>query len=168
MRLPLTAPELTGEKVVLRQLDRTVFDDYWRLLHDADVARWTGPAQPFSQSQVMQWLQTRGEQTDRLDWAIFERGVFAGEIVLNELDAENLSMNVRIAVLSEFQNRGLGSDAMRLVCEYALESLKLSEVTLGVMVENLRAQRSYEKCGFVAGEQYIEDGIAYLAMSLKP
>ena len=158
----MVAPSLNGSKVLIRQLDSSVFDDYWRLLHDEEVARWTGPSQSLTESKVLYWLQTRVEKDDRFDWAIFDSSTaaFAGEIVLNELDAENRSMNVRVALLTEFQNRGLGSEAMQLVCEYALESLKLGEITLGVMVENLRAQRSYKKCGFVPGEQYVEDGIA--------
>jgi RimJ/RimL family protein N-acetyltransferase len=166
--IPLVAPELSSSLVLLRQLDMSVFDDYREMLGDAEVSRWTGPAGPFSDEQIKNWLSTRSSQPDRLDWAIFDvsSSEFAGEVVLNELDAELGSMNIRIALRAGFLNRGLGTEAMQLACDYAFESVGLAQITLGVMVDNLRAQRSYEKCGFVPGEQYEEDGIAYLAMTL--
>jgi len=46
-------------------------------------------------------------------------------------------------------NRGLGSEALVLLCRYAFDRLNMNKVWLGVNTSNERAVASYEKCGFV-------------------
>ncbi len=46
-------------------------------------------------------------------------------------------------------SEGLGTDAVRLVVEYAFSELGLHRIELHVDEENERAIRCYEKCGFV-------------------
>ena len=45
--------------------------------------------------------------------------------------------------------KGFGTDAIRLLVQYAFLELNLRRVTLGVNAYNARAIRSYEKVGFV-------------------
>ncbi len=45
--------------------------------------------------------------------------------------------------------KGFGTDAIRLLVQYAFMELNLRRVTLGVNAYNTRAIRSYEKVGFV-------------------
>ncbi len=166
--LPGHAPTLRGERVTLSQLGLHVIDDYLDMLADEQVAFWTGTKKRFSREQIQEWLTTRASQTDRLDWAVFdnETGEFAGEVVLNEYDPKRHAMNVRIALRSEFHNRGLGTEAMRFAVEHALETAKLSKVTLSVLIDNHRAQRSYQKIGFVPGRQYNDGASRYQRMSI--
>jgi RimJ/RimL family protein N-acetyltransferase len=46
-------------------------------------------------------------------------------------------------------SKGLGTDAVRLVVDYAFEELDLNRVELTTDEENARAIRCYEKVGFV-------------------
>jgi RimJ/RimL family protein N-acetyltransferase len=48
----------------------------------------------------------------------------------------------------EYWGKGYGSDAMRLLLQYAFTELNLWRVSLGVFQYNPRAIRSYEKVGF--------------------
>ena len=48
----------------------------------------------------------------------------------------------------EFQGRGYGTDAMRLVLRFAFLELNLNRVSLTVFEYNQRGIRSYEKAGF--------------------
>jgi RimJ/RimL family protein N-acetyltransferase len=45
--------------------------------------------------------------------------------------------------------RGYGSEATRLVVDYALDQVGLHRLSLEVFDHNPRARRVYEKCGFV-------------------
>jgi RimJ/RimL family protein N-acetyltransferase len=101
-----------------------------------------------------------------LDWAILnpETGEFLGEIVLNELDSETASMNLRIALLSNIADQGIGSHAVKLVVDYGFQVLRLAQIRLDVWSENLRAVRVYEKNGFVLHSSIIEDGKEFLLM----
>jgi len=54
-----------------------------------------------------------------------------------------------IAIQDKSQwGRGYGTEALRLVLRYAFEELELNRVELNTDEENVRAIRSYEKCGF--------------------
>jgi RimJ/RimL family protein N-acetyltransferase len=97
------------------------------------------------------WYSTRNEQVDRLDLAVVERATdtCVGETVLNEYDSNNRSCNFRIALAQTGQDRGLGTEALRLIVGYGFEHLDLHRISLGVFAFNPRARRVYEKAGLV-------------------
>lgn len=165
---PAIAPTLRGEVATLSQLGIHVLEEYFLLLNDDEVSRWTGPAPKFTRERIQDWLSTRPLQTNRMDWAIFDNasGEFVGEVVLNEYDPKRNAMNIRIAISSGFHSRGLGTEAMRMASEFALEQLKLDRVTLSVMIGNDRARRAYQKVGYIDGRQYNDGKIRYQRMSL--
>lgn len=49
----------------------------------------------------------------------------------------------------DYRNRGYGTDAMRLLVNYAFRELGAYRIELGVFGFNMRAMRVYEKLGFV-------------------
>lgn len=71
-----------------------------------------------------------GLSLDVIDWATRDSfvGIFLGE--------------------REYWGKGCGTDAMRLLLQYAFTELNLWRVSLGVFEYNPRAIRSYEKVGF--------------------
>ncbi len=72
-----------------------------------------------------------------------------GEAVLDELDSENESVNYRVWLAGpQLFGQGYGTEITRLVVNYALSTVGLHRVSLGVYDSNSRAQRVYEKCGF--------------------
>lgn len=128
----------------------------------------TATKKTFTREQIADWLATRPGAPDRLDWAILHEGEYVGEIVLNELKPEKLSMNLRIALAeSRVFSRGFGSEAIGLVADYAFDSLGLDKITLEVLVDNARAIGAYEKVGFVAGREFSEGKLRFLRMSLS-
>jgi RimJ/RimL family protein N-acetyltransferase len=48
----------------------------------------------------------------------------------------------------EYWGKGYGTDALRVLLRYAFDELNLARVSLSVLEGNVRAMRSYEKCGF--------------------
>ena len=72
-----------------------------------------------------------------------------GEAVLNDLDPDNESANYRVWLAGpQLFGQGYGTEITRLVVDYALGTVGLHRVSLGVYDFNSRAQRVYEKCGF--------------------
>lgn len=92
----------------------------------------------------LDWYRTRGDALDRLDLAIVElsTGLCVGEAVLNDYDAGNASCNFRILIGPRGRDRGLGSEATRLMVTYGLEQLALHRIELSVYAFNPRAQRA--------------------------
>jgi RimJ/RimL family protein N-acetyltransferase len=87
--------------------------------------------------------------------------------VLNELDRSAASMNLRIALSSNHLDRGIGTQALRVVVDYGFQSLKLKTIRLDVWSENHRAIRAYEKTGFVVEKRITEEEKEFLIMQLK-
>lgn len=144
-------PVLVGRRVRLEPLTTAVIEDYLRALEDPEISRLTGSHATFTRDQIERWLATRQDHHDRADWAVMRRedAVFLGEVVLNELDAANESANYRIWLAGPHVfGRGYGTEATKLVVDYALDQVGLHRLGLAVFAFNSVARRVYEKCGF--------------------
>ena len=152
-------PTLTGERAVLRPFLDGDLPALAEAIADPEVGRLTGsvnsstavPDAAFGEDRLREWYSTRGEQHDRLDLAIVDAatGGCVGEAVLNEWEPENASCNFRILIGPRGRDRGLGTEATRLLLAHAFEAVELHRVSLEVYAFNPRAQRAYEKVGFV-------------------
>jgi len=142
-------PELTGEQVVLVQLGPEHVEDVWRALRDPEILRLTGTHAKFTRERVEEWTAKLAGREGRADWAILRASdrAYVGEASLNDLDEGNRTMSFRIALVEP--GRGYGTEATRLLLDYAFDVVGLHRVTLEVFDFNERAQHVYEKCGFV-------------------
>lgn len=141
---------LTGSLVRLEQLSEKHFGGYWAMMSDPEGKRLTGTQQEFTQELTRHWLATRTEHNDRADWAIMRANTFVGEIVLNNLNTANQSVNFRISLVGPHAyGFGYGTEAIRLVLDYAFDVAGLHRVELEVYDFNPRARHVYTKCGFI-------------------
>lgn len=149
-------PTLVTERLRLVPLGPEHFDGTWAALQEPEVMRLTGTHTRFTAEGVRAWLAGLAGQDDRADWAILRTGEDSatsdhiGEVVLNDVDADNRSAGFRIALAaSRWFGHGYGTEATRAVLDYAFGTLGLHRVELEVYAFNPRAQRAYEKTGFV-------------------
>ena len=142
---------LEGPRVRLVPLGPEHFEVVWAGLADEENMRLTGTQAEFTEEAVAAHLARIGAAPDRADWAILDASTdqYLGEIVLNELDEDNASMNTRIALAPGLPGRGYGTEAMTVVLDHAFAEIGLHRVGLDVFSFNPRALRSYEKAGFV-------------------
>lgn len=151
-------PTLEGERVRLRPFRADDADTMLEILDDPEVQIFTGsvhsrtpqPREPGHAERVRGWYATRSAQRDRLDLALVDRGAdeVVGEVVINEWSPEDQSANYRVLIGPRGRNRGLGSEATRLVVDHAFAVTDLHRIELEVYAFNRRAQRVYEKAGF--------------------
>ncbi|MGR6317760.1 GNAT family protein [Micromonospora soli] len=156
---------LTGDQVLLRPFvddDATAFA---AILSDPEVGRLTGspPDDVLDAGRLRAWYGSRNSQTDRLDLAVVDRetGACVGEVVLNEWDRHNAGCNFRTLIGPAGRDRGLGTEAVRLIVGYGFGQLGLHRISLEVFAFNPRARRVYEKIGFVVEgtlRQVLRDG----------
>jgi len=138
--------------VLLRPLTVADTADTMTLLADAQTVRLTGTHRTFTTEQVRRHLAAITDDTDRLDLAVVETATnrYAGEICLNDLDADNLSCGLRVALVgARATGRGLGTEALRLLLAHAFDTVGVHRVELEVFAFNPRARHVYEKVGFV-------------------
>nr|WP_221472831.1 GNAT family protein [Amycolatopsis umgeniensis] len=147
-----TQPELSGETVVLAQLDDSYFEGAWRALRDPEVIRFTGTHAKFTEERIHEFLASRPGLADRADYAVLrkEDRVYLGDVVLSDIDEDNRSGAFRIALTGpDVFGKGYGTEATKLLLDYAFDVVGLNRVSLEVFDFNPRARRVYEKAGFV-------------------
>ncbi|WP_188456043.1 GNAT family N-acetyltransferase [Virgibacillus oceani] len=144
-------PVIEGEKVILRPFKDEDFPFLEECLKDKEVLKLTGSNADFDKETILDWYNTRNDQTDRLDLAIVDQsqGTLVGEVVVNLYDEKNHSMNFRILIGPRGRNRGLGTEATQLIIDYVFKETTINQLTLSVFAFNPRAKHIYEKVGFV-------------------
>ncbi|MEX0682548.1 MAG: GNAT family protein [Dehalococcoidia bacterium] len=141
---------LTGGSVRLRPVQESDLPHFQRWLADEELRRWMGSVedQP-TMEEESDWYLGRREDPDSVLWTIeTSDGVLLGTTELR-LSPANRRAEVGISILDGAHwGLGYGTEAMRLVLEYAFDELELNRVELTTDAANDRAIRSYEKCGF--------------------
>jgi RimJ/RimL family protein N-acetyltransferase len=161
---PLATGEATGvvdrARVVSYEGDRI----YFRPLEVEDEAmlrRWVNDPRnwrglnlrpPLNACREREWIENLGKsQTDY----VFGIVVRDGDRLIGTTGLHRINANSRKAELGinlgevACQNKGYGTEAVRLVCRYGFEELNLNRIGLSVFSNNLRAIRCYQKAGFV-------------------
>lgn len=155
-----TKPTIEGRLAKLRPFTPADIEAMGPILADPEMLHFTGSVHsaveaegksPHLDAASRQWYETRADQADRLDLAIVDPSTdkCVGEIVLNELSAHDDSCNFRILIGVDGRNRGIGSEATRMLLDYAFRATSLNRVELEVYAFNPRARHVYERCGFV-------------------
>ena len=166
-----TKPVLEGLLVRLRPFTEADIAAMGLILADPDLLRLTGSVHTTDEAEhhsaaldqrTLDWYRGLASRADRLDLAIIDRlsGRCVGEVVLNQLDAGNDSCHFRILIGPEGRDRGLGSDATRLILDHAFRTTDVHRIGLEVYSFNPRAQRVYERAGFQA-EGRLRDALRF-------
>ncbi|MGW2391145.1 GNAT family N-acetyltransferase [Streptomyces lydicamycinicus] len=143
-------PVLTGPRVRLAPLSIRHAAAFHTACQDPETRRLTGTHHDFTLAELQTWCAGSADRADRLDLAIEDRetGGFLGELALSQIDPPNAHGSFRIALVPDATDRGIGSEATRLLLDYAFDRVGLHRVQLEVYDYNPRARRAYEKCGF--------------------
>jgi RimJ/RimL family protein N-acetyltransferase len=152
LRLLEHQPTLVGTLVRLEPMGPEHFEGLWPMFADEEARTLGGTMAEFTREQVRMGLAKARDRHDRADWAIVgaQDGTVLGEVVLFGLDEDNESMVFRIALVGpSVFGRGFGTEATRLVRDFAFDRLGLHRLSLEVFDHNPRARRVYAKCGFV-------------------
>jgi len=175
-----TKPTLHGRLVTLLPFRDGDAEVMAQILSDPEVRRLTGSVESSAQAsqpeplddRLRGWYDTRNEQPDRLDLAVEDAasGLLVGEVVLNEVDLEALTCNLRVLLGPQGRDRGLGTEAVALATAHGLEALGLRRITLEVFEFNPRGRRVYEKVGYVVTGvrpgALVFDGVAVAAVDM--
>jgi aminoglycoside 6'-N-acetyltransferase len=129
-----------ADRLVLEPVRPEHADRLRALRGTPEVARWWNPPEEG-------WPLV--EEADLRKLVVLVDGEVAGYIQYwEEKDPSYRHADVDIFLGPDWQDRGLGTVAMRAVVRHLIEDRGHHRITLGTAVENARAIRSYEKVGF--------------------
>ncbi|MFI5932995.1 GNAT family N-acetyltransferase [Actinoplanes sp. NPDC051494] len=142
-----------GENVKLRAMGPPDAEALWTWNHDPEVMRWMQEnyAQPVERTRT--WLEER-PRNDYGD-VLFGIETLSGGTLIGLVRLHGAEPETGCAVLDiyigekDHWGKGYGTDAVRTVCRYGFDKMRLHKVSLTVVAENERARKAYERVGFV-------------------
>jgi len=131
--------ELRGERVVLRPTVARDREALRRIREEPAVLKWWGP-------QSSGWP---GDEEDVELLTVTVGGQIAGLVQFwEDPDADTRHADVDILLTTRLHDRGLGTDAMRMIVGHLTAGRGHHRITLTTSPDNARAIRVYEKVGF--------------------
>lgn len=174
--LKSTKRKLSGPRIYLRVLDANdATKRYCDWICNPLVNRFL-ETKKSTISEQRQYITAKNQKTDTILLGIFhtDKDIMIGTIKLEYINLKKKSADIAIMLGDlSYAGLGLGGEAMRVLINYAFRYFRLTEITLGVIAENTKAVRAYEKLGFKETgrkKDVIHYGLEtydHVAMSLK-
>ncbi|HEY7031319.1 MAG TPA: GNAT family protein [Thermomicrobiales bacterium] len=143
---------IVGELVALGPLRRDLLSTYERWINDFAAARNLGvPPRPVSTDAETAWFDGVIANPTDASFTIYERATRRpiGTTSLHRIDHRNRTAEFGILIgEADARGRGFGTEATRLMLDYAFTALGLHNLILYVMAYNVAGIRAYEKAGF--------------------
>lgn len=151
---------IVGERVALSPLSVADAPAWARWLNDPDTTRYLygrhrrRPRGRVTEREATQW--GRRMLADPLRLAVGLEELEHGAVVGNARLVPEGRRRFRFSIVigeAEHRGGGLGGEATRLICRYAMEQMDAREVVLEVDPRNIPAVRAYLSAGFVPGRR---------------
>lgn len=128
-----------------------VSDARWYVeARDEEVFAWTTEPRTLTIEETAAAIEQLHERTDSFGFAIVDLKTMEilGNIALVVDRANQRSAEVMYWLAAWGRGRGIASQAVQLLCQWAFSELGLGEVTLQTHCDNRRSQRVAERAGF--------------------
>lgn len=148
----LKYPEkIKGKKTIIRKLEQKDLKESLKWLKDPQVNRFLSQDfSHFDQKQEDQWYEFIQDSNNDLAFAIeTTEGRYIGNCALHKINWFKKTAEFGIVIgEKEFWNKGYGSDAVRIITDFATGPLGIKKIVLNVYEYNKRAIKVYQNCGF--------------------
>jgi len=145
-----------GHKTLVHQFMREDVDKWmaWPMHQDPLYA--SSYPRTMNRFERDDWFQDRSSRNDYMMFAAEDfQGNLIGLITLRNIERNRTHAVLGITIRPEILGSGFGTDCLWIFLYYYFETLHFDALILDVAAYNYRAQRVYEKCGFVrTGEHW--------------
>lgn len=142
---------LVGERVYLRPVEREDLVHIRKWANDPQIRRLTGEVRPMTAAAAERFFEKVNNDEDRVWFMVVlrEDNRVIGEAGLLRMFPAWRATDLSI-ILGEVDawGQGYGTEAIKLLLDYAFGSLNFHRVAIGVVGFNERALRFYERVGF--------------------
>jgi RimJ/RimL family protein N-acetyltransferase len=151
----------------LERLAASHLDAVSALMADPTVLRFTRIPEPPPPDFAERWLARyeagRREGTREGFAALDEEGEFLGLALAPRIDRDTQTVELGYIVASTARGRGVATQALRLLTEWAFSELGAVRIELLISVENEASKRVAERCGYeregVLRSTYLKPGV---------
>ncbi|MDI6600290.1 MAG: GNAT family protein [Thermoanaerobacteraceae bacterium] len=142
-----------GERVELVPFTEEYYEKFVEIRNSEDARDYKIPGVPYpvTVESVRERAQRDKDRKQSGEFAIIlnESREYIGNISYHDVDWKNRNCEIGIGIDGEEnRNRGLGTEAIRLLLDFLFNEINMHRVYLHVYDFNERAVRCYEKCGF--------------------
>lgn len=145
-------PILNSERVILRQFKDTDLENVFKGLSNPKVIKYYGISFTTLEAtkEQMTWFADHEKNGTGIWWAVckIEDGTFIGAGGLNDLSKENKKAEIGFWLLPEYWGKGLMTETMPLIVNYAFKKLGLHRIEGFVETENKNCKSALKKLGF--------------------
>lgn len=138
--------------IFLRPITLEDTDDIVRWRNSENVKKFFIYQGKFSKEGHLNWMENKVKQGSVIQFMIIEKesDKAVGSVYLRDVDLEYRKAEYGIFIGEEdARGKGYGTQAARLMLEYAFSEIKLHRVYLRAFADNHRAIASYRKVGFL-------------------
>lgn len=144
---------LKGKSIFLRALEPEDLEFLYSIENDTSIWEISGTQKPYSKATLKRYLKNAHldiYEMKQLRLCICKlNGEVAGLIDLFDFDPKNRRVGIGIVVAEEGdRNKGLGKEALKLLCEYVFAYLNLHQIYANILEDNLTSIHLFEKEGF--------------------
>jgi len=145
---------LKGENIFLRALEKEDLQFLYELENNTNVWEISGTTTPYSRNVLQSYLENAHRDIYdvkqlRLVLCAYD-GKTIGLIDLFDFDPKHRRAGIGIVITKEGdRSKGLGAEALDLLCNYAFTALELRQLYANILQENDRGMRLFQKLGFV-------------------
>ncbi|MRH99876.1 GNAT family N-acetyltransferase [Kriegella sp. EG-1] len=144
---------LKGDQIYLRALEPSDLEFLYELENDPEIWEVSGTITPYSKHVLKLYLENAHRDiydVKQLRLCICNNlGKVLGLIDLFDFDPKNRRAGMGIIIKQTVnRNKGIGSEAIKLMIEYAFEVLNLHQIFVNVASDNKPSIKLFEKMGF--------------------
>lgn len=141
---------IEGDQVALGPIRRDLLPLYQAWINDLSVTRFL-VMRPMSLDEEIGWYEGVVKNERMVYFTIYELPSYRpiGGVDLHGIDLRNRTAELGIMIgEKEARGRGLGTEAVRLVCDYGFNAMELNTIWLLTFGWNIAGQKAYVKAGF--------------------
>lgn len=144
---------LQGAQIYLRALEPTDLDFLYQLENDTSIWEISGTIKPYSKKVLRLYLENAHRdiyEVKQLRLCICNlEDKCIGLIDVFDFDPKNQRAGIGIVIANpENRNKGLGAEALELLCDYTFSVLDLHQLYANILEENTSSIHLFEKLGF--------------------
>lgn len=143
---------IDGERLYLRPLEESDLERCLCWINDSETLQFLGRRHPMGRIQEKEWLAGQYNSDKHVNLAIVlkDGDRHIGNCGLESIDYVNRNASFGILIgEKDAWNCGYGPEAAVLILKYGFEELGLHRIELDVFSNNPRAQKAYQKVGFI-------------------